>query len=122
MKGIFEFEVNGIKRGFKFGTYALAIAQERDGCELSTLFQRIGYGKMEGRNVNVMSLLNIFYGAAVHYAESKRQEIDFSASDVSDWLDEMGLEKTNNMLASGLETFTPKNSNSLPEEREKILV
>lgn len=119
MKGIFEFETGEPKqvRGFKFGTYAFAVACEKDNCAMDVLLKRIGVGQTAPK-VNVMSLLRVFYGAAVHYAEHKKTQIDFNQSDVSDWLDEIGLEKVNEILSDGLQQYTPKNSNSTRETVE----
>jgi hypothetical protein len=125
MKGIFEFEIGEpkVKRGFKFGTYAFAIACEKDDCPLNVLLQRIGVGADEVsiNKVNVMTLLRVFYGAAVHYAEHVKQPADFSQSDVSDWVDELGLERINEILTNGLSQYVPKNSNSPTETGEKVI-
>lgn len=123
MKGIFKIDET---KGFKFGTYAFAIACEQDKCTLSEILKRIGIpyevdGIKKSDPVNIMSLLNIFYGAAVHYAHSQKHKVDFQPSDVSDWLDELGIEKVNEILLQGLNQYVPKNSNSLEETREKII-
>lgn len=122
MKGIFKIDET---KGFKFGTYAFAVACEQDKCTLSEILKRIGIpyeqdGVKKVDPVNIMSLLHIFYGAAVHYAQSQKRKIDFQPSDVSDWLDELGLEKVNQILSEGLNQYVPKNSNSLAETREEI--
>jgi hypothetical protein len=116
MKGIFKIDET---RGFKFGTYAFAVACEEDKSTLSELLQKIGVG-VEKPNVNIMSLLNVFYGAAVHYAKHKKQKVDFGPEDVSDWLDELGLEKVNTILADGLNQYAPKNSTSPAEKGETV--
>jgi hypothetical protein len=123
MKGIFEFEVGEpkAKRGFKFGTYAFAVACEKDKSTLSQLLKKIGVGESPGASVDVMSLLNLFYGAAVHYAKHKKTEIDFNDSDVSDWIDELGIDQVNRFLVEGFQQYAPKNSNSPKENGEMIL-
>jgi hypothetical protein len=118
MKGVFDFKVGGQDRGFKFGTYAFAIACDREKCSMDQLLDRIGIN--EGKKANLLSLLNLFYGAAVHYAEHKKTPIDFGPSDVSDWLDEVGLTETMKMISEGLQQYVPKNSNSLQENRETV--
>lgn len=125
MKGIFEFEISGQQRGFKFGTYALGVACEQDKTTLSELFKKIGVpyeenGQKKTDSVNIMSLLHVFYGAAVHFAKHKKQSVDFGPEDVSDWLDELGIEKVNSILVDGLNQYQPKNSNSLAETREPV--
>lgn len=112
MRGIFEFKIGDRDRGFKFGTYAFAIACEKDKCSMTELFDRCG---VTGKKIQLMSLLRLFYGAAVHFALHKKTDVDFSESDVSDWLDDLGLEKVQEMMQSGLQTYEPKNSKS-PQE------
>jgi hypothetical protein len=134
MKGIFEFEVEGVKRGFKFGTYALSIACEKEDCSVDVLYKRCGIpytvkkrGK-DGKEEEVVkadpaklkSLLHLFYGAAVHYAEDFDLPNDFKPSTVSNWLDEIGLDKLNSMIVQGLTQYSPKNSKSLAETGEMI--
>lgn len=125
-KGIFEFEVNGEKRGLKFGTYGLGVACDKEKCSVDVLYKRIGqpYIEGEGENktvkrdpVNLMALLHLFYGAAVHYAESVKREVDFSASDVSDWLDALGVDRVNEIMTEGLNQYIPKNSKSPAVEK-----
>ena len=129
-KGIFEFEIDGKKRGLKFGTYGLGVACEKEKCSIDVLYRRIGQpyivtkivdGKEEKEvkvdTVKLLSLLHVFYGAAVHYADHTGTEIDFRPSDVSDWLDVIGLDKVNGILKEGLEQYVPKNSTSLAVEK-----
>jgi hypothetical protein len=127
MKGIFKIDET---KGFKFGTYAFAVACEQDKCTVSEILKRIGipYEIVDGDGnrvrkvdpVNIMSLLHVFYGAAVSYAQSQKHKADFQTSDVSDWMDELGLEKVDEILAEGLNQYAPKNSYSLAETREAI--
>ena len=130
-KGIIEFKVGDVDRGFKFGTYAFAIASKEEGCSLSELFKRIGIPyevTLEDKTtetrrdeVNIMTLLNVFYGAAVQYAEQQtKTKPNFTVADVSDWIDELGLAKTQEILMEGLGQYQPKNSTSLAETGEPI--
>jgi hypothetical protein len=126
MKGIFEFEVFEKKRGFKFGTYGISVACEKEGCSIDELYKKCGIpyngknGLVKSDKPNIKALLHLFFGAAVHYTEHKKQEVDFSVSDVADWLDEIGLEKINQIIVDGLNQYVPKNSNSLAETGEKV--
>lgn len=122
-KGVFKIDET---RGFKFGTYAFAVACEYDKCSVSDILKRIGIPyevdkQTKADPVNIMSLLHLFYGAAVHYAKSNRLSQDFNTSDVSDWLDELGIEKVSQILSNGLNQYSPKNSNSLAETGEMII-
>jgi hypothetical protein len=104
-KGVFEFEVSGQKRGFKFGTLALGITEREEQTTLDQVFIRAGFN---GDSPSVMTLLNLFYGAAVQYSEDKGEKVDFKKSNVSDWLDELGFEKVHSILADGMTPYVPK--------------
>jgi hypothetical protein len=118
MKAIFEFEVGEPKQkiGFKFGTMALGITQRKEGKSLKQILEQLASGK-----VDTLTLLNILYGAAVQYADSKGKEGDFSVSDVSDWCEEIGFSEMQEVISKGLNQYVPKNSTSpAPETGEKI--
>lgn len=128
MKGIFEFEVQGKKVGFKFGTYALSVACEKEGdVDLNTLFKRCGFiytdekGKPKADKAKPKSVLNLFYGGALHYAEDFNQPADFKVSTVANWMDEIGEAKLMEVITKAFFTYEPKNSESLPENREPVL-
>jgi len=121
MKGVYEFEVSGRKVGFKFGTYALSEACEKDGCSVDVLLRRCGIpyveeGVVKNDKINLKSFLHLFWGAAMHYAEDTGLEKDFKVSTVSNWLDEIGVENLNDMMANGLTQYVPKNLTSLMTE------
>jgi hypothetical protein len=108
MKGIFEFESGGKTHGFKFGTMALGVAEDTLGVSADQVLKRAGvYG---GQRPSVMALLAIFYGAAVQYCDNKKIPIDFTKSDVSDWLDDLGVEKVTEIFSNGINQYVPKNS------------
>lgn len=111
MTGVFEFTIGDKQRGLKFGMYGLKLACEFEQCTLDQLLFRIGNGG--GAGVSAGTLLNIFFGAATHYAKSKKQEIDFNDMDVSDWIDEIGLQKSMEYLKEGFSQFVPKNLSPL---------
>lgn len=128
MKGIFEFEVSGQKRGFKFGTYAFSVACEKEGdVDLNTLFKRCGFpykdakGETRADKGKIKSLLHLFYGAAVHYAEDNDKPVDFKVSTVSNWMDELGEARLMEMINESFFQYLPKNSESLAETREPAL-
>lgn len=117
MKGIFEFDVSGVKRGFKFGTYAMSVACEKENCAVDVLLKRCGIpymanGKPKADDPKLMSLMHLFYGAAIHYAEDHNQPINFKPSTVSNWLDEIGMDGVNKMIAESFTQHVPKNSSS----------
>ncbi len=114
MKGIFRLKLNdGTEIGFKFGTYAMAIACDKDKCSLSTFFERVGLSddkKLKKKEVKLSSLLHLWYGAAVNYYEHINKEVDFTVSHVSDWIDEIGYEKITETYQKALTQYVPKNS------------
>lgn len=129
MKGIFEFEVEGKKVGFKLGTYALSIACEKEGgCDVDVLLKRCGQpylkdGKIACDKPKLKALLHLFYGAAIHYAEDNDITDNIKVSTVSNWLDNIGAEKLNEMITEGFkQPEVPKNSTSLAETREPVSV
>lgn len=128
MKGVFEFEVSGVKRGFKFGTYAFSIACEKEGdIDLNTLFKRVGFpykddkGNAKADKAKPKTLIHLFYGAAVHFAEDNEKPVDFKVSTVANWMDELGEEKLMPMINESFFSHIPKNSESLAKTGEPAL-
>jgi len=100
--GIQEVEINGKKRGFKFGPRAIALGEREDGCKAGELFKKMNQGDQ-------LAILNIFYGAALDYAKVKKIEVDFDSSDVADWVYDIGLQKSLAILGDGLKSYFEKN-------------
>lgn len=133
MKGIFEFEIEGQKRGFKFGTYAFSIACEKEGdIDLNTLFKRCGFPYKAGKDkddkdiikaekAKIKTLLHLFYGAACHFAEDNDKPTDFKVSTVSNWMDELGEARLMEMIHESFFQHIPKNSESLTKMGEPVL-
>lgn len=128
-QGIFEYEVDGVKRGFKFGTYGISVACEKEGCTVDELYRKCGIPYVskdkngqpvvKAEKPNLKSLLHLVYGAAVHYAEDNDLPTDFKVSHVSNWLDEIGEDGVRQMFEYGLKQYVPKNSTSPTEMGEK---
>jgi|SRR5688572_24024022 len=96
-------EINGVERGFRFGTYTFKIISEIS--DLKTIESLFAALKDEP-----LKFLSVFYFAcAKHYAISKKQEVDFNESDVCDWLDEIGFQESQIMLTELLNSYTLKN-------------
>ena len=106
-----EIEVNGRTRGFVFGTYTLKIIREETGIEtVEELWSRLFPGHEKGTSIEYLDFINKFYySCAKHYAKSKKQDVDFTDADVSDWLDEMGKDKCFEIFNQLVKTFTEKN-------------
>lgn len=119
MRGIFKFKLESGEVGFKFGTYAMSVACDEEGCNINELFSRIGFNKKS--DVKLSALLNLWYGAAVHYCHHVNKEADFNVSHVSDWLDEIGLDKVKDTYVDALRQYVPKNSKA-PETAGQTIV
>jgi hypothetical protein len=115
-KGIFEFEIEGQKIGFKFGMYAAAVTEKISGCSIMELFQRIHgakilyneKGEVTGRELlpgmATISLLQYFYGGAVAYNKNDQLTLD----EVGDYLDLIGEEKAFLTFSQSVQTYLPK--------------
>ena len=103
-KSIFELKIGDKTRGFKFGTYSMSITCQKENCTLGELIL-----KLDGE-AQPLTVLHVIYGAAVSFAKSKKQVVDFDESEVSDWLDELGFDTAMKLLRAGLEVYEPKNS------------
>ena len=128
MKGIFEFEIGGQKRGFKFGTFAFCEACEKEGdIDLNTLFKRCGFpykddkGNLKADKARPKSLLHLFYGAALQSAKDNKRTVDFEVSDIGSWMDELGEAKLMEMINESFFQYTPKNSESPAKTGEPVL-
>lgn len=100
--GIEEVEIRGVKRGFKFGPRSVALAEREDGCAAGQLFTKMAAGDQ-------LAVLNMFYGAALDYCNVNKLKVDFNSSEVADWVFEIGLEKSMDILTKGLNTYSEKN-------------
>lgn len=118
MQKVFEVEIEGVKRGFRFNMLAIGKACRIEQCDINELFNRV-IGEYEYdalgnriaviRHPDVESMINFFHAAAINYHEGKSQEVNFTVQDVSDWLDHLGLERTSKMMAEALKTAKSKN-------------
>jgi hypothetical protein len=103
VKGTFEFELSdGSKKYFKFGTLASEIFCEEEGIT--------SFSQMQERltNPGPKTAINVALASAKAYYESKNQEIDFNRGDVSDWLDEIGVEKFFEKIYASMSVYKDK--------------
>lgn len=115
---IFEIEIEGKTVGFRFNMLAIGKACKLESCDVTELFSRIT-GEVESdeqgnvvkvvRQPDIEAVLNFFFAAAVNYTEGNKQKVDFTAQDVSDWLDFLGLETAMRMIRENLTTTKSKN-------------
>jgi hypothetical protein len=111
-KGVFEFDVNGDKVGFKFGMYAAAITEKESGMSISSLF-----GKFT-TDVSIEVLLYYFFGAYVSYCKAHETK-PVNISVFSDYLEEIGLEKLINLYTESLGVYS-KNGQAPKESGQTI--
>lgn len=84
-KGIFETEVAGKKRGFKFGMGAFAQLSRIEKCSIDAATKLIISGDLQAQ-------LTLLYTSAVQYARLNKQE-EPTQEQVNDWVDQIGLDK-----------------------------
>lgn len=106
-KGIFEFEIEGKKIGFKFGMYAAAITQKESGSSIIDLFKVMAQGNDGG-----VALLQYFYGGAVAYATNKKLPIP-TIDEVGDWIELIGWDESLKVYSESIKTYIPKNAEPL---------
>lgn len=99
---VFEIEVDGVVRGFRFNMLSHAKAEKLLETDLVGLAKRISQKDLE-------AILIMMYAGAVNYTEGKGLKVDYTAADVTDWLESAGLEKVQEMLLEAMKTPTPKN-------------
>lgn len=100
-KGIAEIEVNGVKRGLKFGTLASGYFCEQEGVSLKGMAERM-------ENPTPLTFIRCIYGAARAYNESKGMPVDFTPAHVSDWIDDIGIEKVSDIIFSAMQVYEDK--------------
>lgn len=116
MRGIFEFEIDGVKRGFYFNFNALALLEEMVDQPIDSIITQLNSSKRP----KLRLLSNFFYAGAVNYCDYKGIEKDFSIHTVGDWIGAIGLPKAAELLRDGISMRTPKNFSPLPEEGIKV--
>lgn len=105
-KGIIEIEVFGETKGFKFGTYTFKVIRELTGIDtIEEVFTSLTAS-------NSLEFLSSFvHACAIHYAREKKIE-EPSELDVSNWMDEIGLTKSRDIVTALIKAFTTKNLNA----------
>ncbi len=109
-KGIFEFEIEGKKIGFKFGMYAAAITQKESGSSIVDLFKVMALGSDGG-----VALLQYFYGGAVAYASNKKLPVP-TIDEVGDWIEAIGWDESLRVYSESIKIYIPKNAEPLKAE------
>lgn len=108
---IFEFDIDGVERGFNFNFKAFSYMEEATGFALDEIIE-----KLTGKGAKVDLLIKFFHSGARNYAEAKGAQIDFTENDVSDWISDIGLPKAFEMINAAVGAKTPKNSKPHPQK------
>jgi len=104
LRNTVEFELNGKVIGFRTGMMALSVAAAECGAKTTQeFFRRLA-------DQDLLACQALFYGAAYQYAQWKGQKVDFNATQVSEWIEDVGEEKAEGLTAKLLESYIPKNS------------
>lgn len=103
-KSIFTIKIGDKERGFKFGTYSMAITCNKEKCSLGTLLDKITTDSVEP-----LTVLHVIYGGAVSYCKTNKIPVDFEVEEVADWLDLIGFQIAMKLLKDGIDVYEPKN-------------
>lgn len=109
-KGIYEFEFEGNKVGFKFGMYAAGITEREAKCTIVQLFENITTG-----NEPSLNLLYYFYGGAVAYNLNHKISQDINLDHVSDYISAIGYTEAMRIFSDSVKHYEPKNEKA-PQE------
>lgn len=116
------FTAGGKERGFKFGTYTARLIEEKSGMKFSDFLSKM-IGKtideeIEGDIVtktiespDLECQSKFYFCCALHYAKSKKIEVDFDQIEVDDWRDELGTEKVSEISIELFNQYSSKNLN-----------
>lgn len=115
-----EIQVNGVTRGFRFGTQTLRVIREVTGIEtIEEIFEGLmnnsknqGVDKVRVRSqIDHIFFINDFlFSCAKDYARVNKQDSNFTKEDVSDWLDTIGLAEAMNVVGKLIKGYTEKNA------------
>jgi hypothetical protein len=113
----FEFPVGDKTVGFRFNMLSHGKACRLENCRIDQLFERIGLSENK-EGIDLVSICNFFYAAAINYTEGKGLKVDYTVQDVSDWLEHNGIDKTMEIMRSAMQTPEIKNQEA-PSETEQ---
>lgn len=110
-KGVFKVDLGNGKGEacFHFGTLAAVYAEEKLGVPVSTIFKEIATAR---------TLLYYFWSGAVAYNEINGIKEDITIAKVSEWMDELGLEKLFEIYSASIKGPESKNGVA-PREAEQ---
>ena len=109
-KRIIEKEIDGKLVGFRFNMLTLGKACHIEQCSVDELYKRLGMTIKDGKQeqpTDLITMNNFFFAAAVNYKDGKGEKVDFTATDVSDWLEYFDI---NEILIMAFKTPELKNT------------
>jgi len=103
--------IDGIERGFFFGTHTFRIIREVSGVDsIEDVFKKLVNEKKEYSLVEQITFISTFlYSCARHYNESNSIAVDFNEANVSDWMDELGLTESMKLVTELVKVYKTKN-------------
>jgi hypothetical protein len=98
-----EFEINGVKRGFKLGPYTFKlINQVSDTKTIDDVLK-----KMKDESQDFAFIL--YFCCAKHWAMINKLPIDFEEVHVAEWIEELGSDRMKEITEELFKTFMAKN-------------
>ena len=106
-----EIEVNGEKKGFVFGTNTFRIIRGVTGIQsMEDVMTGLGNIDKKRSQLEHVEFINDFlWSCAQDYARKMKLSMEFTTADVSDWMDEIGLQETMNIVAELIKSYHEKN-------------
>lgn len=109
-----EREINGVTRKFKFGTYTLKIIGQDTGEKvLNKVFDRLISG-------DYPFILSFCWACAKHASIELGESPVPSEMEVSNWMDDLGVDQTDKLLAELIDAYKAKNLTA-PQETGQMI-
>lgn len=108
MKGVFDFDIEGEKAGFRFDMLAAAMLEDLEGKPVSGVLKEIHDAAADTSRLRMGLVMNVMYATACSYAESNGNDKP-SKSQVSTWAQSIDATDLYMMLGTGISMFVPKN-------------
>jgi len=108
--GEFKVKIGEKEVGFRFGMLASSYTEQKAQKPIFKVFQEIATGR------GSLAVLQYFYGGAVAYNEFNDIEEKVTLAQVSEWIEEMGLEEAMRIYSESIKTHLPKNGKAPKEE------
>jgi hypothetical protein len=105
-----EIDVDGVKRGLKFGMLASGYFCEEEKITLKEMTDRL-------QEPTPWTAINCIYAAAKAYNISNKLPVDFTQTEVADWIDTLGIQPVFEMIYKSMQTYQEKE----PEKNVKTL-